>query len=40
MNNYAKPCPKCHGYYPGDCMNDGCKDINCECDGCMSFKHP
>ena len=35
MTDYAKPCPKCKMYYPGDCASYGCKDVeNCPCDGC------
>jgi hypothetical protein len=33
----AKPCKKCNQYYPGDCYTDGCKNVNCKCDGCVSF---
>ena len=35
---YAKPCPKCNGYYPGDCFDHGCKDPLCECDGCTILR--
>ena len=35
---YAKQCPKCNGYYPGDCFEWGCKDILCECDGCTALR--
>ena len=32
---YAKPCPKCNQYYPGDCYHHGCGDDKCRCDGCI-----
>ena len=30
----AKPCPKCGGYYPGDCTCG----YNCNCDGCNTLR--
>ena len=33
----AKPCVKCHKYYPGDCLEDGCRDFLCTCDGCEAY---
>ena len=32
-------CPKCGQYYPYDCFIDGCKDIECKCDGCETMRH-
>ena len=37
MTDYAKPCPTCGMYYPGDCRERGCQDELCACDGCMSY---
>lgn len=36
-DDYARPCVKCGMYYPGDCLNHGCKDVTCGCDGCMNI---
>lgn len=36
--DYAKACPKCGGYYPGDCLHGGCMDRNCNCDGCQTYR--
>jgi hypothetical protein len=33
----AKPCKKCGQYYPGDCLEFGCKSDLCLCDGCQSY---
>ena len=38
MTDYAKPCPKCGEYYPGDCADWGCMDEKCECDGCEAYR--
>ena len=35
----AVVCPKCGQYYPYDCYIDGCKDLDCECDGCETMRH-
>jgi len=37
MTDYAKPCPTCGMYYPGDCFERGCQDETCECDGCENY---
>jgi hypothetical protein len=31
----AKPCLACGKLYPGDCFHNGCKNEDCDCDGCM-----
>lgn len=38
MSDRAHMCKKCGGYYPGDCAYFGCKDENCECDGCEALR--
>ena len=38
LHQYAQPCAKCGMYYPGDCLRDGCQDVTCGCDGCLSLE--
>jgi len=33
--HFAKPCPRCGGYYPGDCSCG----LGCDCDGCQVLRH-
>jgi hypothetical protein len=38
MTKNAEPCKNCGSYYPFDCYDLGCKNIDCECDGCEAMR--